>query len=151
VTPGYWRRPAETAEAFVDGWFLTGDIGRMAPDGMFTLVDRKKDMIISGGFNVYPRSIEDAIHEHPHVREAAVIGIHDPYRGQAAKAYVALRDGAPELTLDALREFLADKLGRHELPTALEIREQLPHTSVGKLAKRELIAELTHQGTTNHG
>ena len=151
VTPGYWRRPAETAEAFVDGWFLTGDIGRMAPDGVFTLVDRKKDMIISGGFNVYPRAIEDAIHEHPDVREAAVIGIHDPYRGQAAKAYVALRDGAPPLTLDALREFLADKLGRHELPAALEIREQLPHTPVGKLAKRELIAELNQHGASNHG
>jgi len=156
VTPGYWRRPEETAEAFVDRWFLTGDIGRMAPDGMFTLVDRKKDMIISSGFNVYPRSIEDAIHEHPHVREAAVIGVPDPYRGQAAKAYVTLRDGAPELTLDALREFLADKLGRHELPTALEVREQLPHTPVGKLAKRDLIAELRQpgpiqQGTTNHG
>jgi len=156
VTPGYWRRPAETAEAFVDGWFLTGDIGRMTPDGMFTLVDRKKDMIISSGFNVYPRAIEDAIHEHPHVREAAVIGIPDPYRGQAAKAYVALRDGAPELTLDGLRDFLADKLGRHELPTALEVREQLPHTPVGKLAKRELIAELmqhgqTGQGTPSHG
>jgi len=151
VTPGYWRRPAETAEAFVDGWFLTGDIGRMAPDGVFTLVDRKKEMIISGGFNVYPRSIEDAIHEHPDVREAAVIGIHDPYRGQAAKAYVVLRDGAPTLTLDALREFLADKLGRHELPTALEIREQLPHTPVGKLAKRELIAELSQPGSSQPG
>jgi len=161
VTPGYWRRPAETEEAFVDGWFLTGDIGRMAPDGVFTLVDRKKEMIISGGFNVYPRSIEDAIHEHPDVQEAAVIGVHDPYRGQAAKAYVVLREGAPTLTLDALREFLADKLGRHELPTALEIREQLPHTPVGKLAKRELIAELTpptlsqptpsQHGASNHG
>ncbi len=151
VTPGYWRRPAETAEAFVDGWFLTGDIGRMAPDGMFTLVDRKKDMIISGGFNVYPRAIEDAIHEHPNVREAAVIGVPDPYRGQAAKAYVSLRDGTKPLTLEALRDFLADKLGRHELPAALEVREDLPHTPVGKLAKRDLIAELKQQGTLKNG
>jgi len=151
VTPGYWRRPEETAEAFVDGWFLTGDIGRMAPDGMFTLVDRKKDMIISGGFNVYPRAIEDAIHEHPNVREAAVIGVPDPYRGQAAKAYVSLRDGTQPLTLEALRDFLADRLGRHELPAALEVREDLPHTPVGKLAKRDLIAELKQQGTLKNG
>jgi len=151
VTPGYWRRPEETAEAFVDGWFLTGDIGRMAPDGMFTLVDRKKDMIISGGFNVYPRAIEDAIHEHSNVREAAVIGVPDPYRGQAAKAYVSLRDGTQPLTLEALRDFLANKLGRHELPAALEVREDLPHTPVGKLAKRDLIAELKQQGTLKNG
>jgi len=141
VTPGYWQRPEENARAFVDGWFLTGDIGSMSGEGRFAIVDRKKDMLISGGFNVYPRTIEDAIHEHPDVREAAVIGIADPYRGQAAKAYVTLRDGAAALTLEALRAFLADKLGRHELPAALEIRDELPHTAVGKLAKRELIAE----------
>ena len=142
VMPGYWNRPAENAQAFVDGWFLTGDVGRMDGHGVFTLVDRKKDMLISGGFNVYPRAIEDAIHEHPDVREAAVIPVPDPYRGQAAKAYVILREGAPPLTLEALRAFLADKLGRHELPSALEVRDHLPHTSVGKLAKRELVAEL---------
>ena len=141
VTPGYWNRPAENAAAFVDGWFLTGDVGFMEPDGRFILVDRKKDMIISGGFNVYPRAIEDAIHEHPAVHEAAVIGIPDEYRGQAAKAFLVLRPGAAPLTLDALRTFLADRLGRHELPTALEIRETLPHTPVGKLAKRELMEE----------
>ena len=139
VTPGYWRRPEENAAAFVDGWFLTGDIGRMEPDGRFVLVDRKKDMIISGGFNVYPRAIEDAIHEHPDVQEAAVVGIPDPYRGQAAKAFVAMRAGAPPLTLETLRAFLSERLGRHELPSALEVRDSLPHTPVGKLAKRELI------------
>ena len=142
VTPGYWKRPEETAAAFVDGWFLTGDIGFMAPDGQFTLVDRKKDMLISGGFNVYPRAIEDAIHEHPDVLEAAVIGVPDPYRGQAAKAFVSLRPGAAPLTLDALRAFLADRLGRHELPAALEVRDALPHTPVGKLAKRDLVEGL---------
>ena len=141
VTPGYWNRPAENAQAFIDGWFLTGDVGRMEPDGSFVLVDRKKDMIISGGFNVYPRAIEDAIHEHPDVHEAAVIGVPDAYRGQAAKAFVVLRPGAPDLTLDALRAFLAERLGRHEMPAALEIRDGLPHTPVGKLAKRELMAE----------
>jgi long-chain acyl-CoA synthetase len=140
VTTGYWRRPDETEAAFIGDWFLTGDVGRMDEAGVFTIVDRKKDMIISGGFNVYPRSIEDAIHEHPDVREAAVIGVPDPYRGQAAKAFVILRDGAAPMGLDALRAFLADKLGRHEMPTALEVRESLPHTPVGKLAKRDLVA-----------
>lgn len=151
VTRGYWQRPEENAQAFADGWFLTGDIGAMSPDGRFTIVDRKKDMLISGGFNVYPRAIEDAIHEHPDVREAAVIGIPDPYRGQAAKAYVSLRPDAPPLTLEALRAFLADKLGRHEMPAALELRDELPHTPVGKLAKRELIAEIEAQEARTHG
>ncbi len=141
VTPGYWNRPEENARAFVDGWFLTGDVGRMEPDGRFVLVDRKKDMIISGGFNVYPRAIEEAIHEHPDVQEAAVIGVPDEYRGQAAKAFVVMRDGAEPLSLDTLRAFLAERLGRHELPAALEVRDSLPHTPVGKLAKRELLAE----------
>ena len=95
-------------------------------------------MLISGGFNVYPRVIEDAIHEHPDVHEAAVIGVPDPYRGQAAKAFVSLRPGAKPLTLEELRHFLADRLGRHELPTALEVRDELPHTAVGKLAKLAL-------------
>lgn len=139
VTSHYWNRPEDTAAAFIDGYFLTGDIGYFDDDGYFFLVDRKKEMIISGGFNVYPVKIEYAIYEHPDVEEALVIGIADPYRGEAAKAFVKLKAGAPELTLEALREFLADKLGRHELPAALEIRASLPRTSVGKFSKTELI------------
>ncbi len=141
VTSGYWNRPEETRAAFVDGFFLTGDIGMMDETGAFTLVDRKKDMIVSGGFNVYPRVIEDAIYEHPSVREVAVIGVPDAYRGQQAKAFVTLRAGADPFTLDALREFLAERLGRHELPGAIEIRDALPRTPVGKLAKRHLAEE----------
>ena len=102
---GYWKRPEETAAAFVDGWFLTGDIGHMDEDGYFFLVDRKKDMIISGGFNVYPRMIEEAVYEHPDVEEVIVIGVPDAYRGEAAKAFVKLREGSPPLTLEALRAF----------------------------------------------
>ena len=149
VTAGYWNRPEEDAQSFVDGWFLTGDVGAMAPNGVFTLVDRKKDMIISAGFNVYPRAIEDALHEHPDVTEAAVIGVPDPYRGQSARACIVLREGAPLLTLDLLRAFLADKLGRHEMPAQLEIRPSLPHTPVGKLDKRALVEEwaATNPGT----
>jgi long-chain acyl-CoA synthetase len=141
VTAGYWKRPEETARAFADGWFLTGDVGSMNEQGFFYLVDRKKDMIISGGFNVYPGMIEQAIYEHPAVEETIVIGIADAYRGQAAKAFVKLREGAPALTLETLRDFLADKLGRHELPTALELRDSLPRTPVGKLSKKELVEE----------
>jgi long-chain acyl-CoA synthetase len=141
VFKGYWRRPEETASAFVDGCFLTGDVGRMDPDGFFFLTDRKKDMILSGGFNVYPRAIEEAIYEHPDVAECVVIGVADAYRGQSAKAYVTLRPGAAPLSLPALQAFLADRVGRHEMPTALELREALPRTAVGKLTKLPLVEE----------
>jgi long-chain acyl-CoA synthetase len=141
VMQRYWNRPDETAAAFADGGFLTGDIGTMDEDGYFFILDRKKDMIISGGFNVYPQLIEQAIYEHPDVEEVLVIGIPDAYRGEAVKAFIKLRPGAPSLTYDALREFLADKVGRHEMPAALEIRAVLPRTGVGKLSKKELIKE----------
>jgi long-chain acyl-CoA synthetase len=141
VTRGYWKAPAETAATFVDGHLLTGDIGFMDEDGFFYLVDRKKDMIISGGFNVYPRTIEEAIYEHPAVAEAVVIGVPDAYRGEAAKAFVQLKAGAVPFSLDELRAFLADKLGRHEMPTQLEYRDALPKTAVGKLSKKELVDE----------
>ena len=141
VTKGYWNAPAETAAAFADGYLLTGDIGTMDEDGYFYLVDRKKDMIISGGFNVYPRTIEEAIYEHPAVAEVIVIGVTDPYRGESAKAFVQLKSDARPFTLDELRAFLADKLGRHEMPAHLEFRDTLPKTAVGKLSKKELIEE----------
>jgi long-chain acyl-CoA synthetase len=138
VTKGYWNRPQETAEAFVGDRFLTGDIGYMDADGYFYLVDRKKDMIISGGFNVYPQMIEQAMYEHPAVHEVIVIGIPDDYRGEAAKAFVKLRAGAKPFTLEELKAFLAGKLGKHEIPAALEFVEELPRTSVGKLSRHEL-------------
>ncbi|HEY5128297.1 MAG TPA: dicarboxylate--CoA ligase PimA [Bradyrhizobium sp.] len=138
VTKGYWNRPQETAEAFVGDRFLTGDIGYMDADGYFYLVDRKKDMIISGGFNVYPQMIEQAIYEHPAVHEVIVIGIPDDYRGEAAKAFVKLRAGAKPFTLEELKTFLAGKLGKHEIPAALEFVGELPRTSVGKLSRHEL-------------
>jgi long-chain acyl-CoA synthetase len=141
VTRGYWNRAEESANAFVDGFFLTGDVGYMDAAGQFYLVDRLKDLILSGGFNVYPRLIEDAIYEHPAVEECTVVGIADSYRGQAAKAFVKLRDGADPFTLDELRAFLNDKLGRHEIPAALEFRDALPRTAVGKLSRKELAAE----------
>jgi long-chain acyl-CoA synthetase len=138
VTKGYWNRPTETAEAFVGDRFLTGDIGYMDADGYFFLVDRKKDMIISGGFNVYPQMIEQAIYTHPAVQEVIVIGIPDDYRGEAAKAFVKLRDGAQPFALEQLKAFLAGKLGKHEIPAALDFVDELPRTPVGKLSRHEL-------------
>jgi len=151
VMTRYWNRPADTAAAFADGGFLTGDIGTMDADGYFFILDRKKDMILSGGFNIYPQVIEQAIYEHPDVEEALVIGVADAYRGEAAKAFVKLRDGAPPLTLDALRDFLADKIGRHEMPAALEVRPALPRTNVGKLSKKELVEEERRKSSSPKG
>ena len=145
VTKGYWNREMETAEAFVGDRFLTGDIGYMDSDGYFYLVDRKKDMIISGGFNVYPQMIEQAIYTHPSVQEVIVIGIPDDYRGEASKAFVTLRAGAEPFTIEELRAFLTGKLGKHELPVAVEFMKELPRTSVGKLSRHELRNQQRHQ------
>ena len=148
VTKGYWNRPKETAEAFVGDRFLTGDIGYMDADGYFYLVDRKKDMIISGGFNVYPQMIEQAIYTHPAVQEVIVIGIPDDYRGEAAKAFIKLRDGAKPFTLDELRAFLTGKLGKHEIAGGGRFRRRVaahagrqalaPLASLPDLDKRDL-------------
>lgn len=138
----YWGKPEETNDAFVDGWLLTGDVGYMDEDGYFFLVDRKKDLILSGGFNVYPLVIEKAVHEHPSVLEAIAIGVPDAYRGESAKVFVTLNAGAAPFTLEELQVFLEDKLGRHEMPRELEFREELPHTPVGKADRKALKAEM---------
>jgi long-chain acyl-CoA synthetase len=138
VTKGYWNLPVETAQAFVGDRFLTGDIGYRDDDGYLFLVDRKKDMIISGGFNVYPQMIEQAIYTHPDVLEVIVIGIPDDYRGEAAKAFITLRPGAAPFTVEELRAFLTGKLGKHELPAEIEFVKELPRTPVGKLSRHEL-------------
>ncbi len=141
VFKGYWNRPDETAKSFAGGYFLTGDIGRMDERGQFFLLDRKKNMIISSGFNVYPAAIEQAIYEHPDVAETIVIGVPDDYRGQAAKAFISLKPDRPPITLESLRAFLADRVGRHEMPAALELRHSLPRSPVGKLLAKVLIDE----------
>lgn len=141
VMKGYWHKPEATAEAFRGGRFHTGDIGYMDTDGFVTIVDRKKDLIISGGFNVFPRNVEEAIYEHPAVAEVTVIGLPDAYRGQSAKAFIALKPGAKPFTLDELKAFLAERLAKYELPAEIEFRPSLPKTAVGKLSKKELIAE----------
>jgi long-chain acyl-CoA synthetase len=118
----------------------TGDVGYLDEDGYLFLVDRQKDLIICSGFNVYPRTIEEALYEHPAIAEAVVIGIPDEYRGQAPKAFVTIAPGQSATPAELL-DFLKDKLSRIEIPRAIEIREELPKTLIGKLSKKELIAE----------
>ena len=142
VMKGYWKKPDANAESFTsDGYFRTGDVAWMDDDGFVRIVDRTKDMLLCGGFNVYPRVIEEAIYEHPSVEEACVIGIPDTYRGQSPKAFVKLKSGAAELTLADLQTFLRERIGKHEMVQALELRAELPKTPVGKLSKRTLIEE----------
>jgi len=142
VMKGYWNNPKATAESMTpDGYFRSGDVAKMDADGYFYIVDRTKDMLLCGGYNVYPRVLEESIYEHPAVAEVCVIGVPDDYRGQSPKAFVKLKDGAAELTLDALKLFLKDRLGKHEMIGALEIRAELPKTAVGKLSKKDLVDE----------
>jgi len=142
ITRGYWKNPEATkAQMTAEGFFRTGDAGYMDDDGFVFIVDRIKDMILCGGYNVYPRLIEEAIYEHPSVSEVIAIGVHDAYRGQSPKAFVALKPGAAPFTLDELKGFLTDRIGKHEMVQALEIRAELPKTPVGKLSKKELYAE----------
>jgi long-chain acyl-CoA synthetase len=140
VMAGYWQREEETANVFVDGWLRTGDVGYLDEQGYSYLVDRIKDVILCGGYNVYPRVIEEAIYLHPAVAEVAVIAIDDHYRGQSPKAFVRLRDGA-SLDEQELSAFLSDKLSKIELPRAFEFRSELPKTQVGKLSKKALQEE----------
>ena len=137
VMAGYWQQPEETANVMVDGWLRTGDVGHMDVDGFVYLSDRIKDVILCGGFNVYPRVIEEAIYEHPAVAEVAVIGVPDPYRGQSPKAFVRLKEGNA-LDETELQAFLSEKISRIEMPRAFEFREELPKTMVGKLSKKTL-------------
>lgn len=142
VTPGYWKRPDATAEAMTeDGFLRTGDVGYMDDKGWVYIVDRTKDMILCSGYNVYPRVIEEAIYEHPSVEEVAVIGVDDPRRGQSPKAFIKLRSGAPRLSFEELQRFLEGRLGKHERLAAMELRDALPRTPVGKLSKKDLVEE----------
>lgn len=140
VMKGYWQKPEETARQFVGPFFRTGDVARMDGEGYLYIEDRIKDLIICSGYKVYPRRIEEVIYAHPAVEEVTVIGIRDPYKGEAPKAFVKLRAGAVS-SPDDIQNFVADKLSRHEWPAAVEIRESLPKTMIGKLSKKELRAE----------
>jgi long-chain acyl-CoA synthetase len=142
VMKGYWNNPEATADVMTaDGFMRTGDVAFMDDDGFVFIVDRIKDMLLCGGFNVYPRNIEEAIYTHPSVAEVSVIGIPDEYRGQSPKAFIALKRGAEPFHIDELKVFLKDKLGKHEMVSHIEFREALPKTAVGKILKTALYEE----------
>jgi long-chain acyl-CoA synthetase len=140
VMKGYWNRPEDTAQTLRDGWLLTGDLGFMDEQGYFYIVDRKKDMIIAGGYNIYPREIEEVLYEHPDVQEVVAAGVPDPYRGETVKAYVVLKKGST-VTQEELNEFARKYLAAYKAPRIYEFRNELPKTAVGKILRRTLVDE----------
>tara|TARA_Y100000814_G_scaffold107519_1_gene75931 strand:+ start:1749 stop:3437 length:1689 start_codon:yes stop_codon:yes gene_type:complete len=140
IMEGYWKNETATAKALEGGRFHTGDIGYIDKDGYVYLIDRMKEVIISSGYNIYPRYIEEAIYKHPAVEEVIVIGIEDSYSQQKAKAFIKLAENK-HITSKVLLDFLSDKLSPIEIPKVIEFRDELPKTVVGKLSKKELIAE----------
>ena len=138
VMKEYWNNPEETAKVFSeDGWLKSGDVGYMDEDGYIFIVDRTKDMIIAGGFNIYPREIDELLMKHPAVADAMVIGVPDEYRGETVKAFVQLKPGATA-TAEELIEFCRDKLAAYKVPRLVEFRSELPRTPTGKALRRIL-------------
>ena len=140
VMRGYWNRPDETAQVLRDGWLFTGDLARVEPDGYFSIVDRKKDMIITGGMNVYPRDVEEPLYQHPKVREAVAVGVPDPRWGEAVKVYLVLRDGETATEQEIL-DYCHARMARYKVPKYVEFRRELPKSLVGKVLRRQLIEE----------
>jgi len=142
VMKGYYKKPQATADAMRNEWFHTGDIATVDEEGYFFIVDRKKDMVVRGGFNVYPREIEEVLYQHPAVREAAVIGIPDPKMGEEVKAYVSLKPDT-EATPTELQQFVKERIAAYKYPREVEIIADIPKGPTGKLLKREL-REMSH-------
>ncbi|MFE9320651.1 long-chain fatty acid--CoA ligase [Nocardia sp. NPDC052278] len=149
IMKGYWNKHEETAEAITDGWFHTGDLGRIDANGNYFIVDRKKDMIIRGGYNVYPREVEEALYEHPDVAEAAVVGVAHAELGEEVAAAVALKPGA-SVGADELREFVKERVAAYKYPRHLHIVDALPKGPTGKILKREINLHVDHSGSTIH-
>jgi len=139
VASGYFQMADETTQAFRDGWLFTGDIGKVDEEGYFYIVDRKKDMIIAGGFNIYPREIDEVLFAHPKIAEACAVGIPDSYRGETVKAFVVLRAGET-MTAEEVIQHCTKKLARYKVPTSVEFMEALPKSGVGKVLRKELRA-----------
>jgi long-chain acyl-CoA synthetase len=134
---GYWQRPEETELILTkDGWLKTGDVGVMAEDGFTKIVDRKKDMILVSGFNVYPNEIEDVVAAHPKVLEVAAVGVPDPHSHEAVKIFVVPRD--PSLTKEEILDYCRQNLTGYKMPRQVEFRKELPKSNVGKILRREL-------------
>jgi long-chain acyl-CoA synthetase len=143
VMKGYWNRPEETQKALKDGWLFTGDLARMDQDGYFYIVDRKKDMIIAGGYNIYPREVEEVLYGHEAVQEAAVVGVPDPYRGETVAAFIVLKEAyRGKVTEKDIEAFCRANLAAFKVPRIIQFRDSLPKSSVGKILKRELTKEV---------
>ena len=140
VMQGYWNRPEETHDVLRDGWLYTGDIAEVDEEGYFKIVDRKKDMIIVGGFNVYPRDVEEVLYQHPKILEAAVVGLRSAKSGETVKAYIVLKKGETS-TEDEMEAFCRERLTAYKVPKAFEFRDDLPKTMVGKVLRRALVEE----------
>ncbi|WP_128856716.1 long-chain-fatty-acid--CoA ligase [Bacillus sp. CDB3] len=140
IMKGYWNKPEETAAVLQDGWLHTGDVGYMDEDGFFYVKDRKKDMIVASGFNVYPREVEEVLYECEKVQEVVTIGVPDPYRGETVKAFVVLKEGV-ECSEEELDQFARKYLAAYKVPKIYEFRSELPKTTVGKILRRVLIDE----------
>ncbi len=140
VMLGYWNKPKETENTLRDGWLLTGDIGRMDEDGYFYIVDRKKDLIIAGGYNIYPREVDEVLFAHPKVLEACTVGVPDPYRGETVKAFIVLKPGETA-TDEEITAYCKEELAAYKVPKIIEFREDLPKSTVGKVLRKELKAE----------
>jgi long-chain acyl-CoA synthetase len=134
---GYWRRPDATAEAIPDGWFRTGDLATVDEDGYYTIVDRKKDLIIRGGMNVYPREVEEVLYTHPDVLEAAVVGVPDATMGEEIGAAVALRPGS-STTLDEVQRYVKERIAAYKYPRRVWRLDELPKGPTGKILRREV-------------
>jgi long-chain acyl-CoA synthetase len=145
VVPGYWQRPDATAESFTEGFLHTGDVGKMDAEGWFYIVDRAKDMINASGYKVWPREVEDVLYQHPAVREAAVVGVPDPYRGETVKAYISLRPGA-DTDPGELAMYCKERLAAYKYPRQVEILPDLPKTASGKILRRELRSRAQDRG-----
>ncbi|MCD5323790.1 MULTISPECIES: long-chain-fatty-acid--CoA ligase [Pontibacillus] len=140
IMKGYWNKPEETAQVLREGWLLTGDLGYMDEEGYFYIVDRKKDMIIAGGYNIYPREIEEVLYEHEAIQEVVVAGVPDPYRGETVKAYVVLKENKT-LTEEELDAYSRKHIAAYKVPRIYEFRTELPKTAVGKILRRSLVDE----------
>lgn len=144
VMKGYWNKPAETDQVLRDGWLYTGDLATMDEDGYFTIMDRIKDVIIAGGFNIYPREVEEVLFEHPAVREAAVIGVKDEYRGESVKAFIVFKEGW-QVSSSQLDRWCRERLAAYKVPHHYSFRETLPKTIIGKVLRRKLQEEEAEQ------
>jgi len=140
VMKGYWNRPEETAKSLRNGWLYTGDIARMDEEGYFYIVDRKKDMVICGGYNVYPREIEEVLYQHPKIQEACIVGVPDPYRGETVKAFVVLKE-KEQATAEEIITFCQKNMAKYKAPTLVEFRKELPKSHVGKVLRKILREE----------